>query len=143
MYLFDNCGIMKLSKGANLMTQVKFRSILSGDKVITDVEVSTKTETFHEQLTTQGNGRYFGNDLYYVALREILEYCIENEYTNLMLMFPINRVRDIITCKFGYSSLTDLEKEEFKVIHKLIDRLRAIAHKKNERIYVDWMKWVN
>lgn len=125
------------------MTQVKFRSILSGDKVITDVEVSTKTETFHEQLTTQGNGRYFGNDLYYLALCEILEYCIENEYTNLMLMFPINRVRDIITCKFGYSSLTDLEKEEFKVIHKLIDRLRAIAHKKNERIYVDWMKWVN
>lgn len=143
MYLFDNYGIMKLSKGANLMTQVKFRSILSGDKVITDIEVSTKTETFHEQLTTQGNGRYFGNDLYYVALREILEYCIENEYTNLMLMFPINRVRDIITCKFGYSSLTDLEKEEFKIIHKLIDRLRAIAHKKNERIYVDWMKWVN
>lgn len=124
------------------MTQVKFRSILSDDKVITDVEVSTKTETFHEQLTTQGNGRYFGNDLYYVALREILEYCIENEYTNLMLMFPINRVRDIITCKFGYSSLTDLEKEEFKIIHKLIDRLRAIAHKKNERIYVDWMKWI-
>lgn len=143
MYLFDNYGIMKLSKGANLMTQVKFRSILSGDKVITDIEVSTKTETFHEQLTTEGNGRYFGNDLYYVALREILEYCVENEYTNLMLMFPINRVRDIITCKFGYSSLTDLEKEEFKVIHKLIDRLRAIAHKKNERIYVDWMKWVN
>ena len=143
MYLFDNCGIMKLSKGANLMTQVKFRSILSGDKVITDIEVSTKTETFHEQLTTQGDDRYFGNDLYYVALREILEYCIENEYTNLMLMFPINRVRDIITCKFGYSSLSDLEKEEFKVIHKLIDRLRAIAHKKNERIYVDWMKWVN
>lgn len=142
MYLFDNYGIMKLSKGANLMTQVKFRSILSGDKVITDIEVSTKTETFHEQLTTQGNGRYFGNDLYYVALREILEYCIENEYTNLMLMFPINRVRDIITCKFGYSSLTDLEKEEFKIIHKLIDRLRAIAHKKNERIYVDWMKWI-
>ena len=143
MYLFDNYGIMKLSKGANLMTQVKFRSILSGDKVITDIEVSTKTETFHEQLTTEGNGRYFGNDLYYVALREILEYCIENEYTNIMLMFPINRVRDIITCKFGYSSLTDLEKEEFKVIHKLIDRLRAIAHKKNERTYVDWMKWVN
>lgn len=125
------------------MTQVKFRSILSGDKVITDIEVSTKTETFHEQLTTQGNVRYFGNDLYYVALREILEYCITNEYTNIMLMFPINRVRDIITCKFGYSSLTDLEKEEFKVIHKLIDRLRAIAHKQNERIYVDWMKWVN
>lgn len=125
------------------MTQVKFRSILSGDKVITDVEVSTKTETFHEQLTTEGNGCYFGNDLYYVALREILEYCIQNEYTNIMLMFPINRVRDIITCKFGYSSLTDLEKEEFKVIHKLIDRLRAIAHKKNERTYVDWMKWVN
>ena len=143
MYLFDNHGIMKLSKGANLMTQVKFRSILSGDKVITDIEVSTKTETFHEQLTTEGNGRYVGNDLYYVALREILEYCIENEYTNIMLMFPINRVRDIITCKFGYSSLTDLEKEEFKIIHKLIDRLRAIAHKKNERIYVDWMKWVN
>ena len=47
MYLFDNCGIMKLSKGANLMTQVKFRSILSGDEVITDIEVSTKTETFH------------------------------------------------------------------------------------------------
>lgn len=125
------------------MTQVKFRSILSGDKVITDIEVSTKTETFHEQLTTEGNGRYVGNDLYYVALREILEYCIENEYTNIMLMFPINRVRDIITCKFGYSSLTDLEKEEFKIIHKLIDRLRAIAHKKNEHIYVDWMKWVN
>lgn len=124
------------------MTQVKFRSILSDDKVITDIEVSTKTETFHEQLTTEGNGRYFGNDLYYVALREILEYCVENEYTNLMLMFPINRVRDIITCKFGYSNLTDLEKEEFKVIHKLIDRLRAIAHKKNERIYVDWMKWI-
>lgn len=142
MYLFDNYGIMKLSKGDSSMTQVKFRSILSGDKVITDIEVSTKTETFHEQLTTQGNGRYFGNDLYYVALREILEYCIENEYTNLMLMFPINRVRDIITCKFGYSSLTDLEKEEFKIIHKLIDRLRAIAHKKNERIYVDWMKWI-
>lgn len=143
MYLVDDCDIIGLSKGDSSMTQVKFRSILSGDKVITDVEVSTKTETFHEQLTTQGNGRYFGNDLYYVALREILEYCIENEYTNLMLMFPINRVRDIITCKFGYSSLTDLEKEEFKVIHKLIDRLRAIAHKKNERIYVDWMKWVN
>lgn len=125
------------------MTQVKFRSILSGDKVITDIEVSTKTDTFHEQLTTQGNGRYFGNDLYYVALREILEYCIQNEYTNIMLMFPINRVRDIITCKFGYSSLSDLEKEEFKIIHKLIDRLRAIAHKKNEHIYVDWMKWVN
>ena len=94
-------------------------------------------------MTTEGNGRYLGNDLYYVALREILEYCVENEYTNLMLMFPINRVRDIITCKFGYSSLTDLEKEEFKVIHKRIDRLRAIAHKKNERIYVDWMKWVS
>ena len=125
------------------MTQVKFRSILSGDKVITDIEVSTKTETFHQQLTTQGNDRYVGNDLYYVALREILEYCITNEYTNIMLMFPINRVRDIITCKFGYSSLTDLEKEEFKVIHKLIDRLRAIAHKKNERIDVDWMKWVS
>ena len=125
------------------MTQVKFRSILSGDKVITDIEVSTKTETFHRQLTTQGNDRYVGNDLYYVALREILEYCITNEYTNIMLMFPINRVRDIITCKFGYSSLTDLEKEEFKIIHKLIDRLRAIAHKKNERIYVDWVKWVN
>lgn len=143
MYLFDNYGIMKLSKGANLMTQVKFRSILSDDEVITDIEVSTKTETFHRQLTTQGNDRYVGNDLYYVALREILEYCIENEYTNIMLMFPINRVRDIITCKFGYSNLTDLEKEEFKIIHKLIDRLRAIAHKKNERIYVDWMKWVN
>ena len=125
------------------MTQVKFRSILSGDKVITDIEVSTKTETFHRQLTTTGSDRYVGNDLYYVALREILEYCIENEYTNLMLMFPINRVRDIITCKFGYSNLTDLEKEEFKIIHKLIDRLRAIVHKKNERIYVDWMKWVN
>lgn len=125
------------------MTQVKFRSIRSGDKVITDIEVSTKTETFHRQLTTQSNDRYVGNDLYYVALREILEYCIQNEYTNIMLMFPINRVRDIITCKFGYSSLSDLEKEEFKVIHKLIDRLRAIAHKKNEHIYVDWMKWVN
>lgn len=125
------------------MTQVKFRSILSGDKVITDIEVSTKTETFHQQLTAQGNDRYVGNDLYYVALREILEYCITNEYTNIMLMFPINRVRDIITCKFGYSSLTDLEKEEFKIIHKLIDRLCAIAHKKNERIYVDWMKWIN
>lgn len=143
MYLVDDCDIIGLSKGDSSMTQVTFRSILSGDKVITDIEVSTKTETFHEQLTTEGNGRYFGNDLYYVALREILEYCVENEYTNLMLMFPINRVRDIITCKFGYSSLTDLEKEEFKVIHKLIDRLRAIAHKKNERIYVDWMKWVN
>lgn len=122
------------------MTQVKFRSILSGDKVITDIEVSTKTETFHEQLTTENDDRHHGNDLYYVALRESLEYCIQNEYTNIMLMFPINRVRDIITCKFGYSSLTDLEKEEFKVIHKLIDRLRAIAHKKNKRIYVDWMK---
>lgn len=143
MYLFDNYGIMKLSKGANVMTQVKFRSILSSGKVITDIEVSTKTETFHEQLTTASDDRHHGNDLYYIALREILEYCIENEYTNIMLMFPINRVRDIITCKFGYSSLTDLEKEEFKVIHKLIDRLRAIAHKKNERIYVDWMKWVN
>ena len=124
------------------MTQVKFRSILSGDKVITDIEVSTKTETFHEQLTTTIDERHRGNDLYYLALREILEYCIQNEYTNIMLMFPINRVRDIITCKFGYSSLTDLEKEEFRVIHKLIDRLRAIAHKKNERIYVDWMKWI-
>ena len=124
------------------MTQVKFRSILSGDKVITDIEVSTKTETFHQQLTTQGNDRYVGNDLYYVALREILEYCIQNEYANIMLMFPINRVRDIITCKFGYANLTNLEKEEFKAIHKLIDRLRAIAHKKNERIYVDWMKWI-
>lgn len=125
------------------MTQVKFRSILSGDKVITDIEVSTKTETFHRQLTTTIDERHHGNDLYYLALREILEYCIKNEYTNIMLMFPINRVRDIITCKFGYSSLTDLEKEEFRVIHKLIDRLRTIAHKKNERIYVDWMKWVN
>lgn len=124
------------------MTQVKFRSILSGDKVITDVEVSTKTATFHDQLITSLDDKYQGNDIYYVALREILEYCIENEYTNIMLMFPINRVRDIITCKFGYSNLTDLEKEEFKVIHKLIDRLRAIAHKKNERIYVDWMKWI-
>ena len=122
---------------------MKFRSILSGYKVITDIELSTKTYTFHEQLTTQGICRYFGNDLYYVSLREILEYCSENEYTNITLMFPINRVRDIITCKFGYSSLSDLEKEEFKIIHKLIDRLRAIAHKKNERIYVDWMKWVN
>ena len=124
------------------MTQVKFRSILSGDKVTTDIEVSTKTETFHEQLTTTIDDRHHGNDSYYLALREILEYCIKNEYTNIMLMFPINRVRDIITCKFGYSSLTDLEKEEFRVIHKLIDRLRAIAHKKNERIYVDWMKWI-
>lgn len=124
------------------MTQVKFRSILSGDKVITDIEVSTKTETFHEQLITTIDERHHGNDLYYLALREILEYCIQNEYTNIMLMFPINRVRDIITCKFGYSSLTDLEKEEFRVIHKLIDKLRAIAHKKNGRIYIDWMKWV-
>lgn len=124
------------------MTQVKFRSLRSGDKVITDIEVSTKTETFHRQLLTEVNDRYKGDEMYYVALREILEYCVQHEYTNVMLMFPTNRVRDIITCKFGFSSLTDLEKEEFKVIHKLIDKLRAIAHKKNERIYVDWMKWI-
>ena len=58
-----------------------------------------------------------------------------------MLMFPVNRIRDIITCKFGYSDLTDVEKEEFKKIHKLIDELRTIAHKQNKRTYIDWMKF--
>lgn len=142
MYLVDDCDIIDLSKGDSSMTQVTFRSLLSKDGVITNITVSTKTATFHDQLITSLDDKYQGNDIYYVALRDILEYCVEREYTNLMLAFPINRVRDIITCKFGYSSLTDLEKEEFKVIHKLIDRLRAIAHKKNERIYVDWMKWI-
>lgn len=123
------------------MTQVKFRSVLSKDSVITDIEVSTKKDTFTDQLITKCDGAHVGHEKYYVALREILEYCIKHEYTNIMLMFPVNRIRDIITCKFGYSDLTDVEKEEFKKIHKLIDELRAIAHTQNKRTYIDWMKF--
>lgn len=123
------------------MTQVKFKSVLSKDSVITDVEVSTKNDTFSDCLITKCNNTHVGNEMYYVALREILEYCIKHEYTNLMLMFPVNRVRDVITCKFGYSDLTDVEKEEFRVIHSLIDQLRVIAHRQNRRTYVDWMKF--
>lgn len=123
------------------MTQVKFRSVLSKDSVITDIEVSTKNDTFSDRLITKCDNTHVGNETYYVALREILEYCIKHEYTNLMLMFPVNRIRDVITCKFGYSDLTDVEKEEFKKIHKLIDELRAIAHKQNKRTYIDWMKF--
>ena len=123
------------------MTQVKFRSMLSKDSVITDIEVSTKNDTFADQLITKCDDAHVGNEMYYVALREILEYCIKHEYTNVMLMFPVNRIRDVITCKFGYSDLTDVEKEEFKKIHKLIDELRTIAHKQNKRTYIDWMKF--
>ena len=123
------------------MTQVKFRSVLSKDSAITDVEVSTKDDTFSDRLITKCDNTHVGNEMYYVALREILEYCIKHEYTNLMLIFPVNRVRDVITCKFGYSDLTDLEKEEFRVIHSLIDQLRVIAHKQNKRTYIDWMKF--
>ena len=123
------------------MTQVKFRSVLSKDSVITDIEVSTKNDTFSDRLITKCDNTHVGNEMYYVTLREILEYCIKHEYTNLMLMFPVNRVRDVITCKFGYSDLTDVEKEEFRVIHSLIDQLRVIAHRQNRRTYVDWMKF--